>query len=228
MKRATWRRTWACENLVVTLDYNDFGIDGPITEVMPCALPEPLVRARLEHDRGGWPQSPRTGLRLPAGRRGLRHGPAYRGDLPHHARASPTADWKAPADSHGTPLPHEEYVEAMRKLGFAIPGVRGRRGRRYPRGDGSPGRAESEYLIERLAAAARADRFRRGAGGAHADRRWRAGRCRTTRAIERPAELPRGTGIPGRRLGGHAQGHGSVVCLGHEAHRVLLRGRRAT
>ena len=26
------------------------------------------------------------------------------------------------ADSHGTPLKHEEYVEAMRALGFEIPG----------------------------------------------------------------------------------------------------------
>ena len=33
-------------NLIVTLDYNGFGIDGPITEVLPVSLPEPLVRAR--------------------------------------------------------------------------------------------------------------------------------------------------------------------------------------
>jgi transketolase len=29
------------------------------------------------------------------------------------------------ADSHGTPLPHEEYVQVMKKLGFDVPGIEG-------------------------------------------------------------------------------------------------------
>ena len=66
-------------NLMVTLDYNNFGIDGPITEAMPVALREPLVRARLEHHRSGRPQHPRTGLRLPpgGGRLRRRNGPRW-------------------------------------------------------------------------------------------------------------------------------------------------------
>ena len=32
-----WQPPWA-RNLVVTLDYNGFGIDGPITEVLPCPM----------------------------------------------------------------------------------------------------------------------------------------------------------------------------------------------
>ena len=48
--------TLGVANLIVTLDYNSFGIDGPITEVHAVALPEPLVRAGLERHRSGRPQ----------------------------------------------------------------------------------------------------------------------------------------------------------------------------
>ena len=37
MRRATWRPLSALRNLIVTLDYNNFGIDGPITEALPSA-----------------------------------------------------------------------------------------------------------------------------------------------------------------------------------------------
>jgi transketolase len=111
-------------NLVVTLDFNGFGIDGPIAEAMPA----PLVNHWFSH---GWNVIEADGhnfrelayaYRLAAGdfadgrptvvvchtRKGL-----------HYGRLEDTAD------SHGTPLKHEEYVEAMRKLGFPIPGEAG-------------------------------------------------------------------------------------------------------
>lgn len=56
-------------------------------------------------------------------------------------------------DSHGTPLARDDYVAAMRALGFAIPGVKGEAAADLAVVDGLS-RADSDYLADRLAVAA--------------------------------------------------------------------------
>jgi transketolase len=57
-------------------------------------------------------------------------------------------------DSHGTPLPHAEYVDAMRKLGFAIPGVKGEVANDIAVVVEALGESDIAYLTARLRAAA--------------------------------------------------------------------------
>jgi transketolase len=59
------------------------------------------------------------------------------------------------ADSHGALLPHPEYVAAMHKLGFPIPGVKGDVAADIQVVVAALGETESAYLLERLAADAR-------------------------------------------------------------------------
>ena len=108
-------------NLVVTLDYNHFGIDGPITEVMPV----PYQNHWFAH---GWNVIEVDGHNI----RELAY--AYRltgegfGDarptvvICHTVKGLGYGRLEDSADSHGTPLKHDEYVEAVRRLGFGIPG----------------------------------------------------------------------------------------------------------
>ncbi|HMC62244.1 MAG TPA: hypothetical protein VKJ01_23820, partial [Candidatus Solibacter sp.] len=57
-------------------------------------------------------------------------------------------------DSHGTPLAHQEYVAAMRELGFAIPGVKGDVAADIRVVVEALSQADSDYLSGRLLAAA--------------------------------------------------------------------------
>jgi len=112
------------ENLIVALDYNGFGIDGPITEVLPV----PYLNHWLAH---GWNVIETDGHNL----RELAYAYRLAADgfgpgrptvlICHTAKGFGYGRLEGTADSHGTPLSHEEYVEAVRKLGFSIPGVRG-------------------------------------------------------------------------------------------------------
>jgi transketolase len=167
--------TLGARNLIVTLDYNNFGIDGPITEALPSAYLNhwfaqgwniievdghnirELVYAYRLAAQGFGPERPTVVICHTV--KGL-----------HYGRL------EGKADSHGTPLPHDEYVEVMRSLGFApdLPPL-------------EPG--ERAYLLRRLHEIARqippeADLVARMetalAGRPLAD----------YRAFERPAELP--------------------------------------
>jgi transketolase len=133
--------TLGARNLIVTLDYNNFGIDGPITEALPSAY--------LNHwFAQGWNIIEVDGHAI----RELAY--AYRLAAQGFGPERPTVvichtvkglhygRLEGSADSHGTPLKHEEYVEAMRTLGFG-PGIP------------AMGPAERDYLAARLAAAAR-------------------------------------------------------------------------
>ena len=143
------------ENLIVTLDFNNFGIDGPITE----ALPAPYLNHWISQ---GWNLVEVDGhnirelayaYRLAASDFGPPLSKAGRPTVVichaikglHYGRLQNTAD------SHGTPLPHDEYVQAMRDLGFPVPG--------NPDGDipvvtAALGAPEVDYLASRLNAAA--------------------------------------------------------------------------
>ena len=141
-------------NLVVTLDFNHFGIDGPITE----ALPSPYQNHWFAH---GWNLIEADGHNI----RELAY--AYRLAAEGFEDARPTVvichtvkglgygRLEGSGDSHGTVIAHEEYVEAVRKLGFAIPGNAA-----DPVADlrtiaGAVTAAEAEYVERRLRAAAR-------------------------------------------------------------------------
>lgn len=140
------------ENLIVTLDFNTFGIDGPISE----ALPSPY----LNHWFGqGWSLIEVDGHNI----RELAY--AYRLAASGFGQGRPTVvichttkglhygRLENSADSHGTPLQHDEYVQVMHDLGFPVPG--------NPEDDISAvcaalATSEVDYLDSRLNAAAAA------------------------------------------------------------------------
>jgi transketolase len=145
--------TLGVRNLVVTLDYNTFGIDGPIFE----ALPAPYVNHWFAH---GWNV-------IEAGGHNARElAYAYRLAAEGFGAERPTVvichtkkgigygKLEGTGDSHGSPLPHGEYVEAVRKLGFDIPGKEGEVAADIAAIVGALRDSESDYLMERLQAAA--------------------------------------------------------------------------
>ncbi len=108
------------DNLIVLLDYNGFGIDGPITEVLPFPY-------RRHWSAFGWNVIEADG-----------HNPrelawAYQIAISGFANRRPTVvlchtikgkhygKLEGTADSHGTPLPHADYLALMRELGFDLP-----------------------------------------------------------------------------------------------------------
>jgi len=107
------------ENLIVALDYNNFGIDGAITEVLPVPYASHWMAF-------GWNVIEVDGQNI----RELAH--AYRvaaagfGNgrpsvlLCHTVKGLHYGRLEGTADSHGTPLSHAEYVEVMRALGFNV------------------------------------------------------------------------------------------------------------
>jgi transketolase len=191
------------ENLVVALDYNRYGIDGPVAEVLPPPY--------LNHwYAAGWNVIEADGHNI----RELGH--AYRlasqgwGNrqptvvLCHTLKGKHYGKLEGTADSHGTPLAHEEYVAAMRTLGFDIPGQES-----DPAADvravlAELGEEEVEYLIARLEAA----RQRLAPEEELCGRMGRALAGRPLadyRSLERPEELPpelrfqEGSSVPTRK-----------------------------
>ncbi|HWC99889.1 MAG TPA: 1-deoxy-D-xylulose-5-phosphate synthase N-terminal domain-containing protein [Candidatus Sulfopaludibacter sp.] len=142
------------ENLVVTLDYNHFGIDGPITEAMPV----PYLNHWFAH---GWNVIEVDGHNV----RELVHAYGLAGNgvgpgrptvvICHTTKGIGYGRLEGTADSHGTPLKHDEYVEAVHGLGFDIPGKSGdcAADLRVIASALRPG--DVDYLQERLRAAAR-------------------------------------------------------------------------
>jgi len=112
------------DNIIVSLDYNGFGIDGPITEVISAPYlnywfaagwnvieidghnPTELVYA-YRKAKDGFKNNRATVV------------------ICHTIKGKDYGKLEGTADSHGTPLPHEEYVQVMKKLGFNIPGIEG-------------------------------------------------------------------------------------------------------
>ena len=141
-------------NVVVSLDFNHFGIDGPITE----ALPAPYINHWFAQ---GWNVIEVDGHDI----RELAY--AYRLAAQGWAPQRPTAiiahttkgihygRLENTADSHGTPLPHPEYVEVMKKLGFDIPGKQGEAEADIAVVTDALEEAERAYLVARLRDAAR-------------------------------------------------------------------------
>jgi transketolase len=141
-------------NLVVTLDYNRFGIDGPIAE----ALPSPYVNHWFAQ---GWNIIEVDGHNIRelayAYRLAARGLPPVRPTVVicHTTKGLGYGKLEGTGDSHGTPLKHEDYVAAMRGLGFEIPGEPGDATADIRVVIDALGSEERDYLAERLQAGAR-------------------------------------------------------------------------
>jgi len=141
------------ENLIVALDYNHFGIDGPISEVLPV----PYLNHWFAH---GWSVIEVNGHDI----RELAY--AYRLAADGFGAGRPTVvichttkgigygKLEGTPDSHGTPLAHDEYVAAVRKLGFEIPGKKGDAAADIAAIIGALNPADTGYLRGRLHAIA--------------------------------------------------------------------------
>lgn len=141
-------------NLIVTLDYNGYGIDGPITDALPYPYVSHWAAQRwniIEVDGHNILELVYA-YRIAA--RGFDNGMpvvvvcnTIKGRYYGRLEDSP--------DSHGTPLPHTEYVEAMRELGFDIPGQEGDTAADIAAVTATLLDADTDYLVTRLKAAAR-------------------------------------------------------------------------
>jgi transketolase len=116
--------TLGADNLIVSLDWNGFGIDGPITDVISTPY--------LNHWWGlGWNVIEVDGHNVTE----LNY--AYQKATQGFGNNRPTAvvchtikgkfygKYENTPASHGSPAPHPEYVEIMKKLGFDVPGIDG-------------------------------------------------------------------------------------------------------
>ena len=116
--------TLGINNIIISLDYNRFGIDGPVSEVISSPY--------INHWFG-----PGFNIIETDGHNILELAYAYyKADkgfdngkatvvICHTIKGKCYGKLEDTCDSHGTPLLHAEYVEVMRKLGFDIPGIEG-------------------------------------------------------------------------------------------------------
>ncbi|MBU1102380.1 hypothetical protein KJ853_01850 [Patescibacteria group bacterium] len=109
-------------NIIVSLDYNHFGIDGPIEEI----ISSPYINHWFSM---GWNVIEVDGhnpLELAYAYKKAREGFGNSRAtvvICHTIKGKDYGKTAGTADSHGAPAPHGEYVEIMKKLGFEIPGV---------------------------------------------------------------------------------------------------------
>jgi transketolase len=140
------------DNLIVALDFNHFGIDGPITEAMPAPY--------LSHWRAfGWNLIEVDGHNV----RELVY--AYRQAAAGFANGRPTVlichcvkgkhygRLEGTADSHGTPLTHAEFHHLMKPLGFEVSPEEGHTVEDLAAVASALGPAEVDYFASRLDAA---------------------------------------------------------------------------
>lgn len=143
--------TLGMDNIIVTLDYNHFGIDGPITEVISSPY--------LNHWFAlGWNVIEVDGhnpLELAYAYKKANEG--FRNNKPtviicHTIKGKYYGKLEGTADSHGAPVPHDEYVQIMKNLGFAVPGVEGEVIKDIEAVISQLSKEDADYIMERLAA----------------------------------------------------------------------------
>jgi transketolase len=139
------------DNIIVSLDNNRFGIDGPITDVIET----PYLGHWFSH---GWNIIETDGhnfLELVYAYKKAREG--FGNGKPtvvicHTIKGKEYGKLADTADSHGTPAPHNEYVEIMKKLGFDIPGIEGDVIKDIETVISSLSEDDFKYVVERLQA----------------------------------------------------------------------------
>lgn len=137
------------DNLIVSLDYNGFGIDGPITDVISAPYLNYWFAA-------GWNVIEADGHNITE--LSYAYKKAVQGFnnkrptvvIAHTIKGKDYGKLTNTADSHGTPLPHEEYVEVMKKLGFEIPGIEGEQVKDIDAVLSKLTKEDVDYLVERL------------------------------------------------------------------------------
>ena len=141
------------KNLIVSLDYNHFGIDANIEEVISSPY--------INHWLGlGWNVIEVNGHNI------LEVAYAYRLAAQGFANASPTVvichtlkgkgygKLENTAASHGAAVKHEDYVQIMKDLGFNIPGKQGEVMSDIETVLSVLDKDDEEYILERLEASA--------------------------------------------------------------------------
>jgi len=110
------------DNIIISLDYNGFGIDGPVSDVIGSSY--------LNHWFGpGWNIIEVDGhniLELNYAYKKANNGFDNKKStvvICHTTKGKYYGKFEGTADSHGSPVPHQEYVEIMKKLEFDIPGI---------------------------------------------------------------------------------------------------------
>ena len=182
LSASTGRSSKRCRRPIWTIGWRPAGTSSRSTAAPSASSPTPI----------DW--RPR-GLSAPSGRRSSSATPP---------RASATGRWRAKPNSHGTPLAHENYVAAMHALGFDIPGVKDDVVADIKAVVKSLSRADSDYLVERLAIAA-AKIAPEPALEARMATALKGRPLQDYRALRRPAELPaelvfaEGAMVPTRR-----------------------------
>ena len=141
--------TLGIDNIIITLDYNLFGIDGPINEV----ISSPYINYWFSP---GWNIIEVDGHNI------LELAYAYlKADqgfgnkkatviIAHTIKGKYYGKLEGTADSHGTPASQAEYVEIMKKLGFDIPGVEGEIMKDIDAVTSQITKEDEDYLLERL------------------------------------------------------------------------------
>ncbi len=116
--------TLGTRNLVVALDYNTYGIDGPITEVLPGAYQNHWFALRWNVIEAGGHNVRELAYAYRLAADGFAAGqPTV--VICHTTKGTHYGRLHGTPDSHGMPLKHDEYVAAMHALGFDIPGQAG-------------------------------------------------------------------------------------------------------
>lgn len=137
------------ESLIVALDSNNFGIDGPITDILPVPY--------LNHwSAFGWNVLEVDGHNMHelacayrAAARGFGNGrPTV--IVCHTVKGIHYGRLEGTADSHGTPLKRSEYVQVMRELGFEVSTAEGDTKEDIAAVLAALGEAEIDYLLGRL------------------------------------------------------------------------------
>ncbi|MBI4837401.1 MAG: hypothetical protein HY813_03310 [Candidatus Portnoybacteria bacterium] len=152
--------TLRMDNLIVTLDYNHFGIDGPITEVISSSYanywfamgwnvievdghnPLELVYAYKKAYEGF---SAGGGSALG----GSNNKPTV--VISHTIKGKSYGKLENTADSHGAPAPHADYVQIMKGLGFEVPGIEGESIKDIEAVISQLTQEDVDYITERLA-----------------------------------------------------------------------------
>lgn len=142
--------TLGVDNIIITLDYNKFGIDGPVAEV----INSPYVN----HWFGpGWNIIEVDGHNIlelayayKKAQLGFGNGKATV-VICHTVKGKYYGKMEGTCDSHGTPASHADYVEIMKNLGFEIPGVEGEIKKDIEVVMAKLTRDDVVYLLDRLA-----------------------------------------------------------------------------
>jgi len=141
--------TLGIDNLIITLDYNKFGIDGPISEV----ISSPYINHWFSP---GWNIIEVDGhnvLELAYAYLKANQGFGNKKAtviIAHTIKGKHYGKLEGTAESHGTPAPQAEYVEIMKKLGFDIPGIEGETMKDINVVTSQITKEDENYLLERL------------------------------------------------------------------------------